>query len=209
VSAVNTSKTQSTNDIYSSLVGDNISWEVDICLNDIQKLFIDIIEMNSPNRFSDLLGLLTKANKLIEKIMKNLKVDPNNNHFNINNSQLRNSLRSVRSPNNETHNTNSFSNERMSINSKNANVILNSNLNTNSTQNNIDELVDIFNKLFIPPNIYILYSEEFRSYFNIKFLFDRNGVAINTNTNEKGVDLDSSEHLISNSNKSILESLLN
>ena len=81
---------------------------------------------------------------------------------------------------------------------------------TSSYENNkvqptkhINELVLLLNKLFVSPYIYIIYSDDIRSLFNLNCLFDREVLE-----NQQVMNYDNSDNAMSNSNKSILENLL-
>lgn len=66
------------------------------------------------------------------------------------------------------------------------------------------EFIKILNKFFESPYSYILYSQQFRSIFNLKVIFDRSNIACNEELQLENWE----EHVVSNSNKSILENLL-
>jgi hypothetical protein len=66
--------------------------------------------------------------------------------------------------------------------------------------------VSNINNLFVVPNLYIVYSDKFRIMFNLSFIFLKN-----TLTEEYFDEREyyGSDHVISTSNKSILDNLLN
>jgi hypothetical protein len=62
----------------------------------------------------------------------------------------------------------------------------------------------MINSLFKPSNLYILFSQGFRKYFQMDHIFDNNK---KNRTYEQEISMDSEIHA-NNSNKSILENLL-
>ncbi len=67
----------------------------------------------------------------------------------------------------------------------------------------INEFVNLLNKFFISPYIYILYCDDIRSIFNLGFILNKEVF-----NDEEGLEYDKSDNAMSNSNKSILENLL-
>ncbi len=70
----------------------------------------------------------------------------------------------------------------------------------------IEELTCFLNNLFKVPNIYIIFSEKIRGFFKIHKLFDKMNIKGST---KSLVEISCEDQMLSNSNKSILENLLN
>jgi hypothetical protein len=183
-------KSRSEGDVDTSTMNDIFTWEVDVCLNDLMLLINEIIEINSHlNRFMELTFLLKEVVKQINYLMKNLKID-------FSRVGSLNNKMSVRSAEIEKHISDRPS--LTSFNSKEKEKL------KDQSALILKDLVSLLNKFFVPPYIYILYSNQFRSIFNIKILFDREKIYEN-----EEYQFESGEGLYSNSNKSILENLLN
>jgi hypothetical protein len=69
----------------------------------------------------------------------------------------------------------------------------------------IDDLVIQLNSLFLPPKIYILYSEQFRGFIKVHQLFEKK----NSLDGSSMIDFENTCNMVSSSNNSILENLLN
>jgi hypothetical protein len=169
----------------SSYPNEELSWEVEIILVELKNLFNEIIEINSTfHRFYELSSTINSIIKLIDSILKNLNTD------NLNFSRSRskdNSLKNLA--------------ERISLNSVASSRNQKSSLNVNFL---IDDLVLQINSLFMPPKIYILYSEHFRCLFQIHQLFEKKNSLNGTSV----LDFENTQNMVSSSNNSMLENLL-
>lgn len=169
----------------SSFQNNEMLWEVEIILVELKNLFIDVIEINySFHRFYDLNSSLNSIIKIIDTILKNLNTD------NLNFSRSKDSSLKILT-------------ERISLNSATTSEKKQkANFNVNLL---IDDLVIQLNSLFLPPKIYILYSEQFRGLFKIHQLFEKKNSLDGSNM----IDFENTCNMVSSSNNSILENLLN
>lgn len=153
------------------------SHDIQIDLKTLKVTFQDIININTyHSRFPNLIELLHLIIKKIDFVMANM-------------NEKGHKRSSSKSRSYEEKKT------RDSIKSKKGNL-----------GKAIEEFIFLTNNLFKNPNLYILYSDEFRRIFRFFDLFNQK---INNCLKRSLLENEDSSNMISNSNNSILENLLN
>ncbi len=170
----------------------NLSWELDLYLNDIKLLFEEIIEIKSNKNFSELSKQLRKISKIISLLHNSLNEDKQYSDMSKN---ISNNI-----SNNSKENTYNHKSERISVVSIAS--IKSARKNSAKSVSIVEDLINHINELFKPPYMYVMYSDKFRDMFKLGTIFEEKMSANSCNM----VDLD--DNMGQNSNKSILENLL-